>query len=424
MHRIDSLDTVAERPAPTTPETLPGYFQNGSPDDGAPGTVVDAHWLNTVQEELLAVTEAGGQTPDRANSAQLLPAIRKLAGDEAAEALEPVQDQAAAALLAAGQAQEAADEAQEAADMAQRTANRANEAAEEAGQTAGRALAEAESAQNTSAGAQITADNALYFAQQGGGLYPTVDEAVNANEHAFGPKHMYVINSASINFPVKSPFYFRVETNSGASADSEAGNTSVTQTVWGDPAGSQWQRMGAVVPAAGPADTPSVAWGDWSPGGASTGLSSNERHTWRAEANVAAGGTLTLPKSYLPGRNLLLFWYRGAICVPLNTGVAGSSDYQYEEVGDDPGLLSNQIVVHFDIAGGDLLDMFVVDASGGQAAKAVIELEARHDKDMANLEARHDDDIAALLFAVAIDASQRLATSTAMGIQIFNLGGY
>ena len=43
------------------------------------GTILPAWWLNQVQSELLAVLTAAGIQPDKANSGQLLEAIKKVA---------------------------------------------------------------------------------------------------------------------------------------------------------------------------------------------------------------------------------------------------------------------------------------------------------------------------------------------------------
>lgn len=78
MQRIQSPGTVATLPAPvTTPGQSPGYFNN--PNSGSPiATVVSNDWCNGIQEELVAVIQSVGATPNVNDNTQLLAAIRNL----------------------------------------------------------------------------------------------------------------------------------------------------------------------------------------------------------------------------------------------------------------------------------------------------------------------------------------------------------
>jgi hypothetical protein len=79
MYRIDNATAVT--PIPATPAVGPNpnrFFTKGNPGGGIPATVVDDHWLNTVQEEICAVVVAAGLTLDKANLGQLLAAIQLL----------------------------------------------------------------------------------------------------------------------------------------------------------------------------------------------------------------------------------------------------------------------------------------------------------------------------------------------------------
>jgi hypothetical protein len=60
MHKIDGGGHVN------------GQFVNEDPATARPPTVVTPEWLNAVQGELIAVIEAAGIAPSKANSAQLL----------------------------------------------------------------------------------------------------------------------------------------------------------------------------------------------------------------------------------------------------------------------------------------------------------------------------------------------------------------
>ncbi len=66
MHKIDG------------PGHLNGQFVNEDPALGRAPTLVTADWLNAVQNELVAVVEAAGLALDKANSTQLLGALRAL----------------------------------------------------------------------------------------------------------------------------------------------------------------------------------------------------------------------------------------------------------------------------------------------------------------------------------------------------------
>ena len=72
MHRIDS--------STATPD---GRFTEGNPTIPVPATTVTADWLNSMQEEAIAVLTAAEIAPDKANNAQMLAAILKLIADKA-----------------------------------------------------------------------------------------------------------------------------------------------------------------------------------------------------------------------------------------------------------------------------------------------------------------------------------------------------
>ncbi|NDV21058.1 phage tail protein, partial [Pseudodesulfovibrio sp. JC047] len=50
-------------------------FTEGNPAQGIPATVVDAKWLNSVQDEIMKVIEAAGLEPSGAELTQLYDAI-------------------------------------------------------------------------------------------------------------------------------------------------------------------------------------------------------------------------------------------------------------------------------------------------------------------------------------------------------------
>lgn len=67
MHRIDGEGA-----------TVDNKFTIGNPSTGVPATQVTADWLNAVQEEIIAVLDAAGITPQKTNNAQLVAAIQSL----------------------------------------------------------------------------------------------------------------------------------------------------------------------------------------------------------------------------------------------------------------------------------------------------------------------------------------------------------
>lgn len=99
----------------------------------------------------------------------------------------------------------------------------------------------------------------------------------------------------------------------------------------------------------------------------------NVRKAFVAEQPVPAGGVLALPGFYYPARDVLFLAYEGTVCTPRIPGAELSGEYQYEEVGNDPDVLGNQIVVWFDVAAGDVFDMWVVASAAG---RNVAEIEA------------------------------------------------
>jgi len=78
MQRIDGPSAAAARPAPAPVSGTPGYFTGGDPAVPTAPTAVSADWLNAIQEEVMGVILGAGLTPSKADSAQLLAAIRAL----------------------------------------------------------------------------------------------------------------------------------------------------------------------------------------------------------------------------------------------------------------------------------------------------------------------------------------------------------
>jgi hypothetical protein len=77
--RVDNSSAVT--PEPTIPAAgTQGFFSNGNELTGTPATVVDAWWLNMIQEEIRNVVVAAGIAPNKADNTQLLAAIGAVTG--------------------------------------------------------------------------------------------------------------------------------------------------------------------------------------------------------------------------------------------------------------------------------------------------------------------------------------------------------
>lgn len=78
MHRIDSAGAVAAPPAPAAVGSTVGYWTKGNAAGGVPATVIDPDWLNSVQEELIAVVTAAGLVPSKTTRNQLLASLQAM----------------------------------------------------------------------------------------------------------------------------------------------------------------------------------------------------------------------------------------------------------------------------------------------------------------------------------------------------------
>lgn len=79
MFRTDQATAVTALPVPAAAGT-PGYFTGGNPATGQAATILDADWLNMVQEELLSLLAAAGIAPSKTTYTQVRDAIRSLRG--------------------------------------------------------------------------------------------------------------------------------------------------------------------------------------------------------------------------------------------------------------------------------------------------------------------------------------------------------
>lgn len=79
MYRIDNATAAASLDSPTSAGPNPnGYFTGGNPGAGTPATIVEAEYLNMIQEELMSVLTAASISPSKAARNQLATAINSL----------------------------------------------------------------------------------------------------------------------------------------------------------------------------------------------------------------------------------------------------------------------------------------------------------------------------------------------------------
>lgn len=78
MFATDQPTAVVSLPAPAAAGT-PGFFTGGNPATGLPATVVDADFLNMIQQELLNVLAAAGIAPSKTAYNQLLLSMQTVA---------------------------------------------------------------------------------------------------------------------------------------------------------------------------------------------------------------------------------------------------------------------------------------------------------------------------------------------------------
>jgi hypothetical protein len=71
MQRVTRNTAVTSLPAPPSNPGAGGFFTGGSPSSGVAATVPGYEWFNTVQEELVAVVQAGGLTLNPHDNTQL-----------------------------------------------------------------------------------------------------------------------------------------------------------------------------------------------------------------------------------------------------------------------------------------------------------------------------------------------------------------
>jgi hypothetical protein len=77
MFATDVATAISTLPTPGSAGT-PGWFTNGNPGGGVPATEVDADFLNMVQDELLAIVTAAGETPSKTARDQLITGLKSL----------------------------------------------------------------------------------------------------------------------------------------------------------------------------------------------------------------------------------------------------------------------------------------------------------------------------------------------------------
>lgn len=99
---------------------------------------------------------------------------------------------------------------------------------------------------------------------------------------------------------------------------------------------------------------------------------------------MPAGSTLVLPAKYFPQRDTLLIGFNGTVCIPRKDNLIEQGEYQYTEVGDNTNVLSDEIIVHFDVPAGSVFDVWIL-ASNIERNSAEAEEAARQAKESADI---------------------------------------
>ena len=118
--------------------------------------------------------------------------------------------------------------------------------------------------------ATAVAINDLNDRISGGHVFKASEGLVNPDELFSNPERIYVKNPDSPNLPLAAPLYLAVDVAVDPGCDCAACACpcppteviGVTQTVWDDPAGDVWRRLGTVTEVEG--QEPQVQWGQWS----------------------------------------------------------------------------------------------------------------------------------------------------------------
>jgi hypothetical protein len=202
MNRVDSHNSVAERPAAEASEVqTPGYFSIGDMEAGVNGTVVPAWWLNSVQEEILNVIENAGIVPSKVQSNQLMSAIVNMiqTNNSVVQIIQNIND------------------INSSLSSIHTIANSGVIAAAEAQTTANNGLIAAADADDKASEALNTAQNGFMLASE---KFITLDDAVNASDY-LELTRLYLTNGDSTNFPddLDYPIFFKVNnTEDGGAA--------------------------------------------------------------------------------------------------------------------------------------------------------------------------------------------------------------
>jgi hypothetical protein len=79
MYRIDNSSASTGLNTPSAPGPRPnGYFSNGDPAGGIPATILEAEFMNMIQEEFANIVLSSGLALDKSDRSQVLKAIRRM----------------------------------------------------------------------------------------------------------------------------------------------------------------------------------------------------------------------------------------------------------------------------------------------------------------------------------------------------------
>ena len=143
----------------------------------------------------------------------------------------------------------------------------------------------------------------------------------------------------------------------------------------------------------------------------------NIRRSWRATENTPDGGILTLPAAYYPGRNMLLLMHEGTVCDPIDVLSPGTP--QYTEIGntllDEP---SYQVRVHFPVAVGEKLSMWVIASNAWRVSDEVTAALEGTRENVQEVKGVRDEAVAAVELAIAAQVAAQLAASEVKNLKV------
>jgi hypothetical protein len=116
----------------------------------------------------------------------------------------------------------------------------------------------------------------------------------------------------------------------------------------------------------------------------------NTRQLWVADRDYGEGEEITLPLLYFPGRHSMMLFFQAVMCAPREADVPNTAEYQYTEVGDDQNVLSDRVILNFDVERGAILDQIVLTTAINRHLDEIRLLAGQAESDRARAETAAD----------------------------------